>query len=73
MFPSHDPCPIILNDPVTSALPVILVVPIKVWVSVVSSPKIFEPEVCIVDAVMKDDVKWVKFKLSTVNWFVVES
>lgn len=45
--------PVIWVLPLISALPVILVVPISVWTSFVASPNIFEPEVCIVDAVIK--------------------
>jgi len=59
------------KDPVICADPVINVVPINVWVSDVSSPKIFDPDVFILEAVINDDVRCNTFKLSTVNWFVV--
>ena len=55
------------KDPVICADPVINVVPINVCVSDVSSPKIFDPDVFILDAVINDDVKCNTFKLSTVN------
>ena len=72
VYKSNGAAPPNVNDPDIWALPVILVVPINVWVSVVSSPKILDPEVWILDDVMKDDVKCITFKLSTDNWFVVE-
>ena len=72
VYKSNGAAPPNVNDPDIWALPVILVVPINVWVSVVSSPKILDPEVWILDDVMKDDVKCYTFKLSTDNWFVVE-
>ena len=45
--------PSTFSDPVIWALPVILVVPINVWTSEVSSPKVFEPDVTIVEPDIK--------------------